>query len=187
MYHIDFRKIKEELDIRQVARDNGIKLNRRGYTCCPFHSEKTPSMRIEKEFFYCYGCNTGGDIFDFVEKLNGTNLMGAVDYLNRSYRLGLGDTRQDRQEIREEQQLRRAERVCREHRKHELKQIAEKYTDELRILNGLSEDETVKRRAEVLNTVLDEYACGNWDTLVMFAEQDEYKKGDYLEKHGYST
>jgi DNA primase len=36
---------------------------------CPFHGEKTPSFSVDRDrgFFYCFGCNAGGDVFKFIE------------------------------------------------------------------------------------------------------------------------
>lgn len=47
---------------------------------CPFHSEKTPSFHVDPErgFFYCFGCHTGGDVFDFVMRINGVSFPEAV-------------------------------------------------------------------------------------------------------------
>lgn len=44
------------------------KAGRRHVGLCPFHAEKTPSFSVDeqKQFFYCFGCGTGGDVFKFV-------------------------------------------------------------------------------------------------------------------------
>lgn len=47
----------------------GYKPNKDGFIICPFHKEKTASMRIYNKSFYCYGCGKGGDIFNFVQGL----------------------------------------------------------------------------------------------------------------------
>src|SRR5437867_3880486 len=44
------------------------KVGRRHVGLCPFHAEKTPSFSVdeEKQFFYCFGCGAGGDVFKFL-------------------------------------------------------------------------------------------------------------------------
>ena len=50
---------------------------------CPFHDEKTPSFRVtpSKGFYYCFGCNEGGDVIRFVERINNMGFTEAVEYL----------------------------------------------------------------------------------------------------------
>jgi len=47
---------------------------------CPFHKEKTPSFYVddEKGLFYCFGCKTGGDVFTFLEKIEGLTFQEAL-------------------------------------------------------------------------------------------------------------
>lgn len=59
------------------------KAGRNFKACCPFHSEKTPSFIIspERQFAWCYGCQTGGDIFKIVELLEGVDFKEALKIL----------------------------------------------------------------------------------------------------------
>lgn len=76
-------KIKQRLDIADVVRQYVPHLRRAGHAwkaCCPFHKEKTPSFTVssDKGFFYCFGCQEGGDIFDFVMKMENLSFNEAV-------------------------------------------------------------------------------------------------------------
>ena len=67
-------EIKSKLDIAEFIRQYVPDLKRAGRiykACCPFHHEKTPSFTCssEKGFFYCFGCQEGGDIFAFLMKI----------------------------------------------------------------------------------------------------------------------
>lgn len=70
----DFKqKVKDSSDIVEVI-SSYVSLQKRGrsyWACCPFHGEKTPSFSVNRDgqFFYCFGCHTGGDVFTFVEKM----------------------------------------------------------------------------------------------------------------------
>src|SRR4051812_44804575 len=50
---------------------------------CPFHSEKTPSFTVhrDKQFFHCFGCNAGGDVFSFVMLAEKLAFPEAVEHI----------------------------------------------------------------------------------------------------------
>ena len=50
---------------------------------CPFHNEKTPLFTIspDRGMYYCYGCQAGGDIFTFIQEMEGVDFKGALQIL----------------------------------------------------------------------------------------------------------
>lgn len=52
---------------------------------CPFHSEKTPSFHVHRDrgFFYCFGCQAKGDVFDFAMRSQGLSFAEALQSLGR--------------------------------------------------------------------------------------------------------
>lgn len=65
-----FSVVKDNVTARDVAVMYGFKINRSGLICCPFHNDKTPSMKVDKRY-YCFGCGETGDATDFVAKYFG--------------------------------------------------------------------------------------------------------------------
>lgn len=67
---------------------------------CPFHKEKTPSFNVtpEKGIFKCYGCNEGGDVFAFIQKIKSASFIDSVRDLAERYGVALVETVEDRQE-----------------------------------------------------------------------------------------
>lgn len=77
--------IRSTLSIESVV-GSYIKLERSGKNfraCCPFHNEKTPSFYVtpDRGIYYCYGCHKGGDIFKFVEEIEGVEFIDALKTL----------------------------------------------------------------------------------------------------------
>ncbi|GIG25784.1 DNA primase [Cellulomonas denverensis] len=50
---------------------------------CPFHDERTPSFHVRPQvgLYHCFGCGEGGDVIDFVQKVDGLPFAEAVEYL----------------------------------------------------------------------------------------------------------
>ncbi len=54
---------------------------RQGMTKCPFHNDKSPSLDVRKNFYYCYGCGAHGDVIDFVMQTKNLSFKEAVTLL----------------------------------------------------------------------------------------------------------
>ncbi|MEA2683490.1 MAG: primase [Chloroflexota bacterium] len=79
------REVKDRLDIVEVI-GGYVRLQRAGRDykgLCPFHSEKTPSFTVshEKQVWFCFGCNEGGDMFSFVQKAEAVEFPQALQML----------------------------------------------------------------------------------------------------------
>ena len=80
-------EVKSRCDIVDVISDY-IKVQNSGANykgLCPFHGEKTPSFYInsQKQIYKCFGCGEGGDVINFVMKMENLEFMDAVKLLAR--------------------------------------------------------------------------------------------------------
>ena len=66
-----FETVKNSITVKQAAEHYGCKVNRGDMICCPFHDDRHPSMKLNRDYFYCFGCGATGDVIDFVAQLFG--------------------------------------------------------------------------------------------------------------------
>ena len=64
-----FESVKSAVTPRMAAERYGVQVNRSDMTRCPFHSDRTPSMKLNEDYFYCFGCTSRGDVIDLTAKL----------------------------------------------------------------------------------------------------------------------
>ena len=83
--------IKSQINMIDICRTYGFNIQRGNFICCPFHNEKTPSLKLYdgNRGFYCFGCGEHGSVIDFVMRYFGLDFQSAISKLNDDFRLGL--------------------------------------------------------------------------------------------------
>lgn len=133
--------IKSLVPMRMIAEHYGFTVTRTGFISCPFHSEKTASLKIypDGRGWYCYGCGKGGDVIDFVKALYGINFNQAIVRIDSDFRLNLPLGRKpslrERREFAAEKRKREAELAEKERQGDEL---FEQYISALKRLSELN-------------------------------------------------
>lgn len=89
-----------------------LRPNRANFVCCPFHNEKTPSMKLSEKGYYCFGCHEHGNVISFVMKYFKLEFKDACAKIDYDFRLNLPINRQ----LTEEEKKRNKERWVQEQR-----------------------------------------------------------------------
>lgn len=139
--------------------------------CCPFHNEKTPSFFVspDRGSFYCFGCSKGGDIFTFVQEIEGVDFKEALKILADKAGVDLSKYKSSVNS----QSLNTDENNI-------LYEILEKAT--LFFENHLSKNESVKKY--LLDRGLEEKIIKNF--RIGFALDEWQALYDYLKKENYN-
>ena len=78
--------IKQQNSMGDVLSRYGMVPNRAGFVRCPFHAgDRTASMKIYKDSYYCFGCGATGDIFTFVQNMDNCDFKTAFTILGGTY------------------------------------------------------------------------------------------------------
>lgn len=88
---MDFAKlIKQSVSTESACRRYGVDVDNRGFACCPFHNEKTPSMKVypKEKGFHCFGCGASGDVIKFVQMFFNLSFPDAIKKINLDFGLG---------------------------------------------------------------------------------------------------
>ena len=101
-----FEYIKETVTMKDIFRKYGLSVNSAGFAVCPFHQEKTASLKIYSgdRGWYCFGCGNGGSVIDFVMCYFNVDKAEAIKIISRDFGLGIpfgkGSTYREREAIR---------------------------------------------------------------------------------------
>ena len=83
-----YSEIKEAVTTRDAAVHYGHRINQSGMMRCPFHNDRTPSMKVDQNFI-CFGCQEKGDVIRFTEKLFGLTPFEAAKKLISDFGLNI--------------------------------------------------------------------------------------------------
>lgn len=83
-----FEIVKLNITTRQAAEAYGFQPNRSSMICCPFHTDRNPSMKVDSRF-HCFGCGADGDVIDFTAKLFQLSLRRAAEKLVADFGLSM--------------------------------------------------------------------------------------------------
>ncbi|WP_371370670.1 DNA primase [Sporomusa aerivorans] len=108
-------RLRSESDIVSIVSDY-VSLKKKGknyWGCCPFHNEKTPSFSVtpDKGFFYCFGCQAGGNVFNFLMRVENITFFEAVKLLARKLNIPIPEKEKSPREQAREQELARIYQV----------------------------------------------------------------------------
>lgn len=87
-----FQAVKESVSTREAAEAYGIRVNRNGMACCPFHDDHTPSLKLDQRY-HCFGCGADGDVIDFTAQLFGTGKKEAAVKIASDFGISYDDGR----------------------------------------------------------------------------------------------
>lgn len=78
-FNDSIRQLKSTVSMSDVLYEHcGLRPNRNGFVCCPFHNERTASFKVDREKGHCFGCGWNGDIIDFVASLYNVSTANAM-------------------------------------------------------------------------------------------------------------
>ena len=84
-----YTQIKQAVSVPEAAKHYGLAVNRNGMARCPFHPDKTPSLKLNEDYFFCFGCRKYGDVIDFTANLFQISQPQAVEKLVHDFGISM--------------------------------------------------------------------------------------------------
>lgn len=80
-----YEAVKKSIPVPDAAARYGMVVGKNGMTLCPFHDDRNPSMKLNDEYYYCFGCGVDGDVIDLTAALCGLNKYDAARKLAQDF------------------------------------------------------------------------------------------------------
>ncbi|TET69507.1 MAG: DNA primase [Candidatus Zixiibacteriota bacterium] len=164
-------RVREASDIVEVI-SRFVPLKKQGkrfVALCPFHSEKAPSFSVspDKQLYYCFGCQAGGNVISFLMAHEKMEFTEAVKYLADFAGIKIPEKRETQKDTQKKSELWQANNLAIDYfsrclRNERVGKVARDYLAE----RGIT-DETIKAFGIG-------YAADRWDGLIKFAKSKEF-------------
>lgn len=82
-----YQQIRAAVPIGHGARRYGLAVSQGGMALCPFHHDTHPSLKLNEDYFFCFGCGATGDVIDFTARLFGISRREAAQRLAMDFGL----------------------------------------------------------------------------------------------------
>ena len=80
-----YEAVKYTVPVPDAAAQYGMETSKNGMTLCPFHDDRNPSMKLNDDYFFCFGCGERGDVIDLTAALCGVNKYDAAQKLAQDF------------------------------------------------------------------------------------------------------
>lgn len=82
-----YEQIKAAIPLKEAAQRYGLAVSQGGMALCPFHHDTHPSLKLNEDYFFCFGCGATGDVIDFTARLFGISQKEAAQKLAMDFGL----------------------------------------------------------------------------------------------------
>ena len=134
--------MKEEIlriiTMKDILDKYGINSNKYMFHC-PFHKDNNASAKFYKNSFYCFSCNKGGDLIQFVQCLFNLSFKEAMQKINEDFNLGLDSkTKIDYKKIIQIENERKAKVLKRNKQQNEYNELCQQKTELLQKIDEMN-------------------------------------------------
>ncbi len=173
-------EVRTAADLVEVAEDY-VQLKQSGSRymgLCPFHNEDTPSFSVDPDqnLYYCFGCQNGGDVFKFLQEIEGVGFLESVRILAERYGIPLPEKEADQEAANERESILHALRFAARFFYRQLTQ-SDRGRPALDYLRQRGFSPTTIKRFGL------GFAPNEWDALLTAAEEEQIDP-EMLEKAG---
>ena len=164
--------IRDSVTMDQILDLYGYK-TKRGFMKCPFHGEKTASLKVYENSrgWHCYGCERGGSVIDFVKEHEGCDFRTAVNAIDNAMHLHLMDPKENPFEASRNARI--------QYGLDEFVNAVFAYADamikyiELQIV---ADYKRLKHLEELRYGHIEDITAADWDFMLSWKENDQYNE-----------